>query len=89
MYYRGYVFSKKMDQRGYLCKFSALRPNFSLLSNMLDFKICVNLRKRFQRIMFSFSCTTKGMIFRILVLERYGFWLKMHTIEGKGFAALS
>ena len=37
--------------------------SFSLLSNILNFRNCVNLHKIFQWIMFSLSCTIKGTLF--------------------------
>lgn len=62
VYQRGYGFSKNLCQRGYFCKFSALRASFSVVSNILGFLNWGNLHKRLQCIMFSSSCTTKGML---------------------------
>ncbi len=61
VYQRGQGFSKNLCLRGYFCKYSALRANFSHVFNILNFRNCVKLHKILQWIMFSSSCTTKGV----------------------------
>ena len=43
VYQKGYGFSKNSCQKWYFCKFPALRTDLSVMSNILDFRYCVNL----------------------------------------------
>ncbi len=60
-------FLKEFVSKGYIFyKFSALCANFLFKSIIVNFRNhgnCVNLHKRLQWIMFSSSCTNKGILF--------------------------
>ena len=46
--------------------FSSIHASVSHMLSILDFRNYVNLNKRLQRIMFSSSCTIKGMLFELV-----------------------